>query len=106
MFLRRYTRKKAGKTHTYFALVESVRTDAGPRQRVVAHLGELNSDQELRWQRTITFHNRQGETLELRLFPDDDPIPRDDPNAAHIRLDSVGWTNARSFGDVYLARWL
>ena len=106
MFLRRYTRKKAGKTHSYFALVESVRTDAGPRQRVVAHLGELNSDQELRWQRTVTFHNRQGETQELRLFPDDDPIPRNDPNAAHIRLDSVGWTNARSFGDVYLARWL
>ena len=107
MFLRRYTRNKAGKTHTYFALVESVRTDAGPRQRVVAHLGELNSNQELRWQRTITFHNRQGESQELRLFPEDDAIPRgDDANAVRIRLDSVGWTNARSFGDVYLARWL
>jgi hypothetical protein len=31
MFLRRYTRTKDGKTHTYYALVESVRTDAGPR---------------------------------------------------------------------------
>jgi len=46
MFLRRYTRNKSGKHHVYFALVESVRTQAGPRQRVVAHLGELNHDQE------------------------------------------------------------
>jgi hypothetical protein len=36
MFLRRYTRTKDGKQHTYYALVEGVRTDAGPRQRVVA----------------------------------------------------------------------
>ena len=36
MFLRRYRRTKLGKTHTYYALVESVRTEAGPRQRVVA----------------------------------------------------------------------
>jgi hypothetical protein len=52
MFLRRYTRTKNGKQHVYFALVESVRTDAGPRQQVVAHLGELNGAQERRWQRT------------------------------------------------------
>ena len=31
MFLRRYTRNKDGKTHTYYALVKSARTDAGPR---------------------------------------------------------------------------
>ena len=48
MFLRRYVRTKAGKQHAYFALVESVRTEAGPRQHVVAYLGELNADQESR----------------------------------------------------------
>ncbi|GEM_PF-5335523 len=46
MFLRRYTRTKNGKQHVYFALVESTRTDAGPRQQVVAHLGELNQAQD------------------------------------------------------------
>ena len=107
MFLRRYTRTIAGKKLTYYALVESVRTDAGPRQRVVAHLGELNHDQERRWQRTVVFHNRQGETRQLQLFPEDDAVPLpDDPNIVRIKLDSVGWTNARSFGDVWLARWL
>jgi Transposase DDE domain/Domain of unknown function (DUF4277) len=107
MFLRRYTRNKDGKTHTYYALVESVRTEAGPRQHVVAYLGELNHDQERRWQRTVVFHNRQGEDRQLRLFPDAEPIPLpDDPDVVQIRLDSVSWTNPRHFGDVWLALWL
>ncbi len=107
MFLRRYTRTKAGKTYTYFALVESVRTEAGPRQHVVAHLGELNADQERRWQRTVVFHNRQGDTQQLRLFPDDDDVPLpDDPDIVRVRVGEVSWSNARCFGDVYLARWL
>ena len=59
MFLRRYRRTKRGKTHSYYALVESVRTDAGPRQRVIAHLGELNHDQERCWQRTVVFPFRR-----------------------------------------------
>ena len=107
MFLRAYTKTKDGKPHTYFALVESVRTDAGPRQQIVAYLGELNHDQQRRWQRTIVFHNRQGETQQLRLFPDDSHVALpDDPDIVRIRLSSVGWTKARHFGDVYLVRWL
>jgi hypothetical protein len=107
MFLRRYTRTKDGKTHTYYALVESVRTEAGPRQHVVAYLGELNHDQERRWQRTVVFHNRQGEDRQLRLFPDAEPVALpDDPDVVRIRLDSVGWTNPRRFGDVWSGLWL
>jgi transposase len=107
MFLRRYSRTKDGKTHIYYALVESVRTEAGPRQHVVAYLGELNHDQERRWQRTVVFHNRQGEDRQLRLFPDAEPVSvPDDPDVVQIRLDKVGWTNARRFGDVWLGLWL
>jgi transposase len=107
MFLRRYSRTKDGKTHFYYALVESVRTDAGPRQHIVAHLGELNHDQERRWQRTVTFYNRQGDAQQLRLFPEDDStaLPAD-PDIVRIRLSSVGWSNGRRFGDVWLAHWL
>ena len=107
MFLRRYVRTKDGKQHTYYALVESLRTDAGPRQQIVAYLGELNHDQEQRWQRTVVFYNRQGEAQQLRLFPDDQQVSLpDDPDMVRIRLSRVGWTNSRRFGDVWLARWL
>ncbi|MGH9771949.1 MAG: IS1634 family transposase, partial [Candidatus Acidiferrales bacterium] len=42
MYLRRCDRKKDGKRHAYWALVESQRTARGPRQRVVAYLGEMD----------------------------------------------------------------
>jgi len=104
MFLRPYKRLKDGKEHTYYALVESERTPDGPRQRTVAYLGELNHDQERRWQRTVVFYNRQGDAQRLRLFPDDEDVALpDDPDIVRIRLKQVGWTNGRRFGDVWLA---
>ena len=104
MFLRRYQRIKSGKSHVYYALVESVRTEAGPRQHVVAHLGELTAQQQQRWEHTVVFFNRHGEAQQLKLFPEgaDTALP-DDPTIAHVRLDQVGWTNARAFGNVWLA---
>lgn len=41
MYLRPIYRKKDGKRHAYWALMESVRTARGPRSRVVAYLGAL-----------------------------------------------------------------
>ena len=111
MYLRQYRRTKDGKRHTYFALVESQRTERGPRQRIVAQLGELTEDQQRRWQRTAIFHTRHAEGdqggspkgRQLPLFLDDQhaPLP-DDPDVVRIRLGKVGWANARPFGDVWL----
>jgi transposase len=104
MFLRPYKRLKDGKEHTYYALVESERTPDGPRQRTVAYLGELNHNQERRWQRAVVFYNRQGDAQQLRLFSDaEDVALPDDPDIVRIRLKQVGWTNGRRFGDVWLA---
>ena len=49
MFLRRCYRVKNGKKHTYWALVESIRTAKGSRQRVVAYLGELKARERSGW---------------------------------------------------------
>jgi len=49
MFLRRFQRRKNGKVHSYFALVESYRTAKGSRQRIVSYLGELEPDEESGW---------------------------------------------------------
>ena len=42
MYLRRCSRRKSGKEHVYWELVESYRTERGPRQRVVAYLGDVS----------------------------------------------------------------
>ncbi len=42
VYLRRCYRARDGKRHAYWALVQSVRTAKGPRQKVVAYLGDLD----------------------------------------------------------------
>jgi hypothetical protein len=42
VYLRRCYRAKDGKRHAYWALVKSVRTERGPRQQIVAYLGEMD----------------------------------------------------------------
>ena len=41
MFLKRNRRTKNGETYEYWSLVETVRTERGPRHRVVSNLGKL-----------------------------------------------------------------
>ena len=101
MFLRQNDRPKDGKVHTYWSLVESVRTPNGPRQRTICYLGELNASAEARWRKTIQIFNAQGESEQLALFPAGTPLPAEDQVVA-IRLDRVRWTRPRSFGDVWL----
>jgi hypothetical protein len=48
MFLRPNYRSKDGKHHTYWSLVETVRTPDGPRQKPLCYLGELNSSAQAR----------------------------------------------------------
>ena len=61
MFLRATTRKKDGKKHRYWSVVESRRV-AGGRvvQRHVLYLGEINSSQELAWRKSIEVLEEDG----------------------------------------------
>ena len=54
MFLKRRTRRKNGKTHTYWELVESYRTSRGSRHRKIAYLGELSDSERAGWGRLAT----------------------------------------------------
>jgi hypothetical protein len=49
MFLRRFQKRKNGKAHVYWALVETYRTAKGPRQRIVSYLGELKESERSGW---------------------------------------------------------
>jgi transposase len=101
MFLRRYERKKNGKPHTYWALVESVRTGRGSRQRIVAYLGELKRRERNGWVQ-----------LGRRLDKKDRPSPTlfDPPAYAEpdhdielVRIKGIRLERLRDFGDVWLA---
>src|SRR5215208_2365322 len=102
MFLRPNHRSKDGKDHTYWSLVETVRTPEGPRQKTLCHLGELNSSAHARWMKTIEVFNEQGETQQLKLFPSDVEPPADDPQVARVLLHKVRLERTRQFGACYL----
>lgn len=102
MFLRPNHRSKDGKDHTYWSLVESVRTGDGPRQRTLCHLGELNSSDHARWVRTVEVFNEQGEGRQLKLFPSYLEAPADDPQVARILVNRVRLERTREFGACYL----
>jgi transposase len=102
MFLRPNHRSKDGKEHTYWSLVESVRTPDGPRQKILCHLGELNGSDQSRWLRTIEVFNEQGEVQQLKLFPSHVAAPADDPQVARVLIDRVRLERTRQFGSCYL----
>jgi transposase len=109
MFLRKLRVQKDGKEHSYWSLVETVRTADGPRQRTLCYLGELNSSAHARWQKTVEVFNEHGESTQLKLFPSEVEAP-DDPNVARVLVKKVRVERTRRFGDCYLGlelwKWL
>jgi transposase len=102
MFLRANHRGKDGKDHTYWSLVETVRTPDGPRQKTLCYLGELNSSAQSRWLRTVEVFNKQGEAQQLKLFPAHVAPPADDPQVARVLLNQVRLERTRQFGACFL----
>ena len=102
MFLRANHRSKDGKEHTYWSLVESVRTPDGPRQKTLCHLGELNGSDHARWLRTVEVFNGQGEAQQLKLFPSHVEPPAGDPQVARVLVNRVRLERTRQFGACYL----
>jgi transposase len=102
MFLRPHARRKDGKDHTYWSLVETVRTADGPRQKTLCYLGELNSSAQARWLRTVEVFNDQGEAQQLKLFPSHVEAPPDDPQVARVLVNRVRLERTRQFGACYL----
>ena len=102
MFLRANHREKDGKRHTYWSLVETVRTPDGPRQRTLCHLGELNDSAQARWLKTIDVFNEAGERHQLKLFPSEVAPPPDDAEVAQVLVQRVRLERTRQLGPALL----
>ena len=88
MFLRQNNRRKNGKMHRYFSVVENRRTVTGTTQRQVLYLGEINDSQQEAWRRTLrVFDEDRRQYCELSLFPDDRPLPPEAVDAISVKLN-------------------
>lgn len=108
MFLRYTTRKKNGKEHRYYSLVENRRV-AGGRviQRPVLYLGEINDSQQEAWRKTIEiFADGQARPRTVALFPEDRIGPLADGQIVRIRLNQLSLHRPRQWGACWLASQL
>src|SRR5512137_1592396 len=100
MFLRCTNRKKDGKAHRYWNVVENRRVSGGRVvQRQVLYLGEINGSQREAWRKTIeVFEEGAAGARTLALFPDGCPVETDDDSVVQIRLKEVGLYRPRQWG--------
>jgi hypothetical protein len=105
MFLRPTKRKKDGKVHRYWSVVENVRHAAGPvHQRTLLYLGELNDSQQAAWIKALdVFNSDSGQTETRSLFPADRTPPPSEVPALSLRLDDYHLSRPRQFGACWLA---
>ena len=94
MFIRPCFRNKDGKRHAYSALVESYRTQRGPRQRVVAYLGQLDEAGRLGLRNAAA----GGSAARQRTLTDETEPEWVTVDAAAVRVE-----NCRQFGEPWLA---
>ena len=104
MFLRSTERKKDGKLHRYFSVVENRRLP-GARivQRTVLYLGEINDQQQAAWRKTLeVFDEDEQEYRTLSLFPDDREVPADVLDSIQVKLSGLELRRPRTFGACWL----
>ena len=102
MFLRCQRRKKDGKVHEYWSVVESRRlADGRVVQRQVLYLGEVNASQREAWRKTIEVCD-EGRRRQVALFPAGS-MPCDDVDAIGVRLSELRLERPRQWGACWLA---
>src|SRR5437773_2415681 len=100
MFLRCSTRRKDGKEHLYWSVVENRRV-SGDRivQRHVLYLGELNGRQEASWRKSVEiFGQDDGVAQQVALFPEEyapDTLGADELPIVRIRLSQMSLRRPR-----------
>jgi transposase len=105
MFLKRCRRKKDGKKHVYWQLVESYRTPRGSRHRVVAYLGELSRGEREGWARLGAMLDGKAveKAKQLMLFEAEGEEGKEAvPETVEVNVKGVEVTRTRDFGEVYL----
>jgi hypothetical protein len=106
MFLRCKVRRKDGKQHRYWSVVENTRVGRGRVvQRHVLYLGEINDTQELAWRRSIeVLEEGAPQPRTLSLFPEDRCAGvLADASIVHVKLSQLQLRRPRQWGACWLA---
>ena len=105
MFLRATKRKKDGKEHRYWSVVENLRSSSGSvYQETLLYLGDLNDSQHATWTKALeVFDADSGQTETRHLFPADRTPPPSQTPALSLHLDQYQLRHPRQYGACWLA---
>jgi len=108
MFLRHKIRRKDGKEHRAWSVVENRRLhDGRVAQRQVLYLGEINDSQKAAWSKAIeVFDADAAQSKQIALFPEDRQAPVLDCDVVSIRLSEMRLRRPRQWGACWLAMLL
>lgn len=102
MFIRPYYKRVHGKRQAYWALIESYRTERGPRNRVVAWLGKLDEAGRLGVQQAAA-ENSDSTSPERQGVLFDEEVEEIEPRWVEVNASAVRVENCRQFGGPWLA---
>lgn len=104
MFLKCSTRRKNGKIHRSWSVVESRRIGRRVVQQHVLYLGEVSDQQRASWERAVSvFDETNGQCRQLFLIPEDRPISAAEVDALAVRLSAMRLEHPRQWGACWLA---
>jgi hypothetical protein len=104
MFLRATPRKKDGKIHRYWSVVENRRLKGGRvAQRHVLYLGEINDAQRAAWCKSIAvLEPEQSQLRQMAIFPEHRAAPELSCAVVHVKLDGMRLLRPRQWGACWL----
>ena len=103
MFVRCKTRRKDGKEHRYWSVVENVRVRGGRVvQRQLLYLGEINDSQRAAWCRTIEVLEGKSGSRQMALFPQGREAPALNCEVVRVQVHDVEVHAPRQWGACWL----
>jgi hypothetical protein len=100
MFLRSTNRRKDGKDHRYFSIVENRRLPDGKSVlRTILYLGKIHDQQQAAWRKTLeVFVEEEPCYTTLSLFAEDREVPADALDSVPVRWSGLELRRPRVFG--------
>jgi transposase len=104
MHLKCRVRRKDGKEHRSWSIVESRRVAGQVVHQHVLYLGEVNDRQKASWEQAVSvFDESNGMLRQLELLPEDRVITASEVDAVRVRLSAMTLERPRQWGGCWLA---
>lgn len=104
MHLKCRVRRKDGKEHRTWSIVESRRVAGRVVHHHVLYLGEVNDRQKASWEKAVSVVDETDGTMrQLELLPEDRVITASEVDAVRVRLSAMSLERPRQWGACWLA---